>query len=107
MKRLVAVLMCVWISGCEVVHVSDAARLVQVVGMNEVEGCDRLSEITVSTTYKLGFIKRDHYTVQTELYDLARNEGAKQGGNRLVPVSELIDGVQRFGLYRCAVGAMP
>ena len=103
---LMALATIMMISGCTVVEVSDAGQQVRVVDQAQVNDCRRLSEITVSTSFKVGFIKRNRYNLKTELYDLARNEGAKQGGNRLVPVSDEVEGVQRFDLFQCDDGGV-
>ena len=102
MKLSIAALVAVvTLSGCTVVEITQAGQQVRVVDQAQVNDCRRLSEITVSTSFKMGFIKRNRYDIKTELYDLARNEGARQGGDRLVPVSDEVEGVQRFDLYQC------
>lgn len=101
MKPFVLIVSALCLSACTVVEVSSNARNVRLVEYSEVNDCRRLSEVTVGTTPKIGFIQRNHYTIQTELYDLARNEAVRQGGNRMVAANQPIEGVQRFDVYQC------
>ena len=89
-------------SACTWVHMAPGASAVRVIPMGATPaGCERLSEITVSITNKVGFYERNPLRVREELETLARNEGPGLQANTMQPLSEPREGEQRFAAYRC------
>lgn len=88
-------------SGCTWVKVSEKGSSVAVANEVNVRGCENISEVKVSVTSKVGFIKRDADKVATELANLARNEAAGINGDTIVPSSTIENGSQRFNVYKC------
>lgn len=91
----------VGISACTWVPVSQQGAEVQVFPPNEVANCERKGKVTVSVKHKIGAIHRSGEKVALELATLARNAGAKMGGNVVSPDAEPQDGSQVFGVYIC------
>ena len=89
------------IQGCAWVELSEEGKTVITTTADKIAGCNKLGATTVSTLHKVGFFKRDDYTLRTELNDLARNEATKLGGNTLVPVAKPEKGSQKFAVYHC------
>jgi hypothetical protein len=88
-------------SSCTWVKVTEKGSSVAVANAANVRGCANLSEVTVSVTSKVGFIKRDADKVATELANLARNEAVGLGGDTIVPSSTIENGKQSFNVYKC------
>lgn len=102
MRPLVVLALVLAASGCTWVHMAPGASAVRVIPMGAAPaGCERLSEITVSITNKVGFYERNPLRVREELETLARNEGPSLRADTMQPVSEPKDGEQRFLAYRC------
>jgi hypothetical protein len=88
-------------SSCTWVKVTEKGSSVAVANTANVRGCTNLSEVTVSVTSKVGFIKRDADKVATELTTLARNEAVGLNGDTIVPSSTIENGKQSFNVYKC------
>lgn len=88
-------------SSCTWVKVTEQGSSVAVANKANVRGCENLSEVTVSVTSKVGFIKRDADKVATELANLARNEAVGIKGDTIVPSSTIENGKQSFNVYKC------
>jgi hypothetical protein len=88
-------------SSCTWVKVSEKGSSVAVANAVNVRGCENLSEVTVSVTSKVGFVKRDSDKVATELANLARNEAVALKGDTIVPSSTIENGKQSFNVYQC------
>ncbi|ACE85088.1 DUF4156 domain-containing protein [Cellvibrio japonicus] len=89
-------------SGCSWVKVSEQGSSVAVANLANVRDCKKLSTVTVRVKDNfVGSMKRDPNKVAQELTNLARNEAAAEGGNTIVPVSQVADGRQSFDVYNC------
>jgi hypothetical protein len=89
------------LAGCTWVHVSPSGEMVRVLSAFEVTGCEKVGVTTVSLLAEVVGVKRSQRKVATELETLGRNSGAEMGGDTIVPVSDIINGEQTFGVYRC------
>ena len=89
------------LSACTWVPLTDEGSHVQLRTLDQVEGCERKSRVTVSVKDKIGAISRSDEKVREELRTLARNEAARIGGNVVVAETEPTDGHQVFVVYRC------
>jgi hypothetical protein len=83
------------------VNLTAAGRLVTVATPAEVAGCRRVGTSNASALSEIVFVERGSAKLQAELIDLARNEAADMGGNRIVVESPITDGRQTFGVYSC------
>lgn len=83
------------------VQVTGPGELVSVASPAEVSACTRIGNSTSNALDKIGFIDRSGKKLQEELINLARNEAADRGGNRIVVESPITEGTQSFGIYRC------
>jgi hypothetical protein len=89
------------VSACTWVPLTDEGARVQVRTLDQVQGCERKSRVTVSVKDKIGVISRSEEKVREELCTLARNEAARVGGNAVAAETEPTDGRQVFVVYRC------
>jgi len=91
-------------AGCTWVEPSPQARNVIVLDKARVGGCKQLGKTDVSVADKLGFVERVDEDVEHDLAVLARNEGAKMGGDTVAPLTPVKNGKRSFGVYRCING---
>ncbi len=88
-------------SACTWVKVSDEGTGVAVANMANVNGCEKLRNVHVKVKGNIGPMDRNSNKVATELANLARNEAISFGGDTVVPTSEISEGKQSFGVYKC------
>jgi hypothetical protein len=89
------------LSGCTWVELKPQGEKVRILAAQEVRRCKALGRVSTNTAAKIGFIARPKGDVQEEVYRLARNNAAAMGGDTVVASGPLIDGEQRFRVYRC------
>jgi len=87
--------------GCSWVDVTDEGKSVDIMTAAQVEGCEKLGQTNSKVLDKVTFVKRSAEKQAEELANLARNEAANMGGNAIVKMSEVEEGRQQFGVYRC------
>lgn len=87
--------------GCAWVPLSDDGEQVQAMANTEVTGCKRLGNTKVSVLKEILFVPRPQWAVQDELETLARNEGAKLGGNTVTALPSKLEGERDYAVYRC------
>lgn len=83
------------------VQVTPEGQAVRVATTQDIAGCTRVGTANVNALDNIGFVQRGAARLQEELISLARNEGGRLGGNRVVPESTIEDGRQTFGVFRC------
>ena len=87
--------------GCNHVPLESGAEDVRVIQASEASGCDRLGATSVKVLAKIVGFKRSEEKMSKELTTLARNAALEKQGNAVAPESEISDGGQKFGIYRC------
>lgn len=83
------------------VQVTPEGQGVRVATTQDIAGCTRVGTANVNAVDNIGFVQRGAARLQEELISLARNEGGRLGGNRVVPESTIENGRQTFGAFRC------
>jgi len=83
------------------VQVTPEGQGVRVATTQDIASCTRVGTANVNALDNIGFVQRGAARLQEELISLARNEGGRLGGNRVVPESTIEDGRQTFGVFRC------
>lgn len=105
MKQLatafVAVTAVLVISACSPVKVKPAAEDVELLDAARVKNCERLGKTRVSVATKIGFIPRGDKAIHEDLRRLARNSSVEMGGDTIAEESEVRDGEQVFGVFKC------
>lgn len=91
-------------AGCTWVSPTPEAKDVIVLDQARVSHCKQIGKTEVSVLDKLGFVERVDEDVEHDLAVLARNQGAKMGGDTVSPISPVKNGKQTFGVYRCVAG---
>lgn len=90
------------LSACTWVEMEPQGRAVRVAMAGEdLSGCERRGEITVSVRDRVAFVERNELKVRDELEVLARNDAARLEADTLQPASEPVAGEQRFIAYAC------
>src|SRR3569623_222742 len=95
---------CVMVGGCSWVKLTSGGEKIRVLTPAEVGTCQHIGDTSASSLANVGVINRNEEKVQKELLALARNGAADMGGDTVVPIGEVVDGKQRFAVYKC-VGA--
>lgn len=83
------------------VQVTAEGQGVRVATTQDIANCTRVGTANVNAVDNIAFVQRGAARLQEELISLARNEGGRLGGNRVVPESTIADGRQTFGVFRC------
>lgn len=89
------------VTACSWVDLSPAGERVDVMTQDQAAECERLGQTTSQVLDKVGFVDRSPEKLEQELITLARNEAASMGGDAIVAATEIMDGRQRFTVYRC------
>jgi hypothetical protein len=90
------------ISACSTwVTLAPGAEQVAVKLASEVAACERIGSASAKSLSKLAFVDRNSTKVQQELNTLARNEAVLMKGNAVLAESGILEGQQKFGVYRC------
>jgi len=90
-------------SACTFVDLKPRGEKVRILAQQEVGRCKPLGKVTVATAAKVAFIARPRDNVREELLRLARNHAGAMDGDTIVAEGEVVDGEQRFGVYRCII----
>lgn len=99
--QILVVLVFLGLQGCVWVDLKPQAQKVRILNSAEVAQCKAIAQVTANTTDKIGFIARDRDSVQEEVNLLARNHAADLGGDSLLPAGPMLEGQQKFKVYRC------
>jgi len=89
------------ISACSWVKITPEGEKVIIQNKDDIADCKKVGSSTVSLRAKVAGVKRKSETVATELSVLGRNAGARMGGDTIVADSEIENGEQTFGIYKC------
>jgi hypothetical protein len=89
------------LSACTWVELSPQANAIKVIPAGSPSSCQKLGEVGVSVKDKVVFYERNQVKVRDELETLARNEAMSLQADTIQPMTEPVDGEQRFGAYRC------
>lgn len=97
------------LSACTFVQIQPGGQTIRVVAPGQALTCEKRGEIGVSVKDRLGPLERNDLKVRDELEVLARNEAPGLGADTVQPISEPMDGEQRWAAFRCggAVGNAP
>lgn len=88
-------------AACTWVAKTPEAKKVRVVPIDRVADCTTLGQVVASTTGNITVVKRSKKKVKSELETIAQNEAATSGADTIAPISEVVDGMQTFAIYRC------
>ncbi|HEX2083433.1 MAG TPA: DUF4156 domain-containing protein [Xanthomonadaceae bacterium] len=87
-------------SACTWVHMAPGASAVRVAA-GPPAGCENRGEIEVSVKDNVAFYERNDRKVRDELETLARNEAPGVGADTIHPLTQPVNGIQRFAAWRC------
>lgn len=89
--------------GCApLVELTPQGQQVQLSGPDQVAGCQRLGQTTVSVLAQVAGVERDLAKVTRELNTLARNSAVDLKGDTIVPLTEVAEGKRTYAVYRCS-----
>ncbi|MBX2857422.1 MAG: DUF4156 domain-containing protein [Cellvibrionaceae bacterium] len=89
------------VSACTWVKPKEGVESIALVKFAAVAQCKKLSTTTSYVKQKVGFVNRGSKKVALELLTLARNSALEAGGDTIAQLSEVSDGKQKFGIYKC------
>ncbi|MCP1728382.1 hypothetical protein J2T60_002382 [Natronospira proteinivora] len=89
------------LAACTWVRPDTGADEVLVLPKERVADCERLGSVEVSVLARVVGMDRHEEEVESDLQVLARNHAVERGGDTVVPLSEIKDGEQRYGIYSC------
>jgi hypothetical protein len=87
--------------GCSTIKLTAAGEKVGVRQPDDVASCLEVGKSKANVTYHVLGIERPEATMQRELSQIARNGAAKLGGDTVVPLTVIKEGVQTFLVYNC------
>ena len=100
-KPLSALLCGALLGGCTWVDISEQAEQVNVITAAEARDCVRVGNVSAETRAKVMGVERNKDRISDELLALARDEAAALGANAISPITDIVDGRQRFEAWRC------
>jgi hypothetical protein len=90
-----------FVTGCATVKLSANGEKVRVLAPEEVSTCKKIGRTNASVTAKALGISRPIETLTKELASVGRNGAAKMGGDTIVPLTVIENGMQSFVVYKC------
>jgi hypothetical protein len=88
------------LSACSTLKLTEGGEKVRVLDPAEVSSCKNLGRTNTSVTDRIVF-ERPEDAVAEELQIVARNSGARMGGDTIVPLTVIEEGQQTFVVYKC------
>jgi len=103
MKNLICPLLLATIlsSGCTWVGAKPGADDILLLPERRVQNCENLGRVEVSVLAKVGGLDRHDDVIERDLQRLAKNHAVDKNGDTIAALSEVKDGEQRYGIYRC------
>ena len=89
------------LSGCAWVTPTTRGQAIAYLQPNQVQSCQKLGRVSVETVSKVVLLSRDAKTVQNELITMAKNEAVVLKADTIAAETEIDEGRQTFGAYRC------
>lgn len=80
---------------------SGSAQDVRLRTSGQLKGCENAGATHVSVADRLGQQDWDRERIAGELLKLAESGAVQLGGNTLVEMTEVIDGMQSFAVFNC------
>ena len=90
----------IMLSACSTLKLTEGGEKVRVLDPAEVSSCKNLGRTNTSVTDRIVF-ERPADAVAEELQIVARNSGARIGGDTIVPLTVIEEGQQTFVVYKC------
>jgi hypothetical protein len=100
-RVVTSMLLPVLVGACVFVQPTAEGKKVRILTAKEVDRCQNLGTVTSRVQDHIGVIPRSLESVQDDVVVNAQNAAATRGADTIVPMSEMKDGEQTFGLYRC------
>lgn len=100
MRLALAAALALSLTACTWVPIAPEAQKVRVLRVAP-QGCEPVGEIEVEVTNKVALYQRNPIKVTEELETLARNRAVTIPATDIHPLSEPVDGMQRFAAWRC------
>ena len=101
MKKIICIASAaIMLSACSSLKLTEGGEKVRVLDPAEVSSCKNLGRTNTSVTDRIIF-ERPADAVAEELQIVARNSGARMGGDTIVPLTVIEEGQQTFVVYKC------
>lgn len=89
------------LSACTWVRMEPGADDIVLLPERRVQDCSKLGTVEVSVLARVAGLDRHEEEIEQDLISLAKNHAVERDADTIAAVSEVRDGKQRFGLYRC------
>lgn len=86
--------------GCSMVKPTSRSQAIAYLQPDDVQNCRKVGSASVETVSRV-LLSRDPKNVQNELITLAKNEAVILKGDAVVAETDIVNGKQEFGVYRC------
>jgi len=100
-SAIVPVAVATMLNACTWVKTTPEGENIHVARPDEVVNCENKGELAVSLKSRVGGFERKPGKVAGELETMARNDAESMGGDTIVARSNVKEGKQVFGVYRC------
>lgn len=89
------------LTACTWVSVEPGADDIVLLPERRIQNCEKQGSVEVSVLAKVAGLDRHQEEIEEDLANLARNHAAERNADTIAPLSEIREGKQRFGIYRC------
>lgn len=89
------------LAGCTWVDTKPGADEVLQLPERRVQSCEKLGSVEVSVLARVAGLDRHEEEIEQDLQQLARNHAVEKDGDTIAALSEVKEGEQRYGVYRC------
>ncbi len=103
LKSLFALMSLVAVSACSSVIIGEktGSDHVSLANPDQVKNCQSKGKINVSVIAKIGILPRSEEDVESNLYQMARNNAVDNGADTLVKGESPELGKRQFEMYKC------
>ena len=89
------------LSSCTTLKLTEGGNKIRVLTPDEVSSCRELGKTNTTITDKVLGIDRPIEALENELQTIARNSAHNMGGDTIVPLTVIKEGMQSFVVYKC------
>jgi hypothetical protein len=93
------------LSACTWVRMEPGADDIVLLPERRVQDCNKLGTVEVSVLARVAGLDRHEEEIEQDLISLAKNHAVERDADTIAAISEIEDGKQRFGIYRCEADA--
>lgn len=89
------------LTACSFIPQSPGADKVLILPLERVKNCTEIGQTKVQVLDRFGFLARRGASVETDLQRVAKNNAIDMGGDTVAALTDVVNGRQTFGVYKC------